>query len=118
LQLSGPELKKSALFWTVMFVVLAFGAGFSYWFHTLSMTTAIEKLVKRLRVLAFSNILCQPVSWMDEDDNSPHKLCTKLARDAPLVKSVCVKFLLSSPRFLTSISYWEVVTCFHTSGTK
>jgi len=101
-----------------MFVVLAFGAGFCYWCQTLSMTTALEKLVKRLRVLAFSNILCQPVSWMDEDDNSPYKLCTKLARDAPLVKSVCVKFLLSFPRFLTSISYWEVVTCFHTSGTK
>jgi ABC-type multidrug transport system fused ATPase/permease subunit len=87
-QLSGPELKKSALFWTVMFVVLAFGAGFCYWCQTLSMTTALEKLVKRLRVLAFSNILCQPVSWMDEDDNSPYKLCTKLARDAPLVKSI------------------------------
>jgi len=101
-----------------MFVVLAFGAGFIYWLHTISMTTALEKLVKRLRVLAFSNILCQPVSWMDEDDTSPYKLCTKLARDVPLVKSVCVKFLLSFPRFLTSISYWEVFICFHTSGTK
>jgi ABC-type multidrug transport system fused ATPase/permease subunit len=80
-----------------MIVVLAFGAGLSNWLQIISMTTACEKLVKRLRVLAFSNILCQPVSWMDEDDNSPHKLCTKLARDAPLVKSVCVKFLLSFP---------------------
>ena len=101
-----------------MFVVLALGAGFSYFLQTMSMTSALEKLVKRLRVLAFSNILCQPVSWMDEDDSSPYKLCTKLARDAPLVKSVCVKFLLSFPKFLTSISYWEVVLCFHTSGSK
>jgi ABC-type multidrug transport system, ATPase and permease components len=101
-----------------MFVVLASGAGLSYWLQTISMTTACEKLVKRLRVLAFSNILRQPVSWMDEDDNSPFKLCTKLARDAPLVKSVCVKFLLSFSRFLTSISHWKVVICFHTSGTK
>ena len=101
-----------------MFVVLALGAGFSCFLQTMSMTSALEKLVKRLRVLAFSNILCQPVSWMDEDDSSPYKLCTKLARDAPLVKSVCVKFLLSFPRFLTSISYWEVVLCFHTSGSK
>jgi hypothetical protein len=72
-----------------MFVVLAFIAGFSYWMHAISITTACEKLVKRLRVLAFSNILRQPVSWMDQEDNSPYKLCTRLARDAPLVKSVC-----------------------------
>jgi ABC-type multidrug transport system fused ATPase/permease subunit len=82
----------SALFWTVMLVVLAFGAGLSFWLFVLFMTRACEQLVKRLRVLAFSNILCQPVSWMDEDDNSPYKLCAKLARDAPLVKSVCAIF--------------------------
>lgn len=86
-QLSGLELKKSALFWSVMFVILAFVAGFSYWLHAISMTTACEKLVKRLRVLAFSNILRQPVSWMDQEDSSPYKLCMRLARDAPLVKS-------------------------------
>ncbi|XP_021940802.1 multidrug resistance protein 1-like [Zootermopsis nevadensis] len=86
-QLSGQELKKSALFWTVMFVVLAFGAGFSAYLQGMYMTTACEKLVKRLRLLAFTNILHQSVSWMDQDDNSPYKLCTQLARDAPLVKS-------------------------------
>jgi ABC-type multidrug transport system fused ATPase/permease subunit len=77
-----------------MFVFLAFGAGFSAWLQIIAMTTACEKLVKRLRILAFSNILHQPVSWMDQDDNSPHKLCTQLARDAPLVKSVCSQFVL------------------------
>ena len=101
-----------------MFVVLAFGAGLSYWLQTISMTTACEKLVKRLRVLAFSNILCQPVTWMDEDDNSPYKLCTKLARDAPLVKSVCAQFLLSFPRFVKNMTHWEVVIHFYISGTK
>jgi ABC-type multidrug transport system fused ATPase/permease subunit len=73
-----------------MFVVLAFGAGFSHWLQIISMTTACEKLVKRLRVLAFSNILRQPVGWMDQDDNAPYRLCVRLAREAPLVKSVCI----------------------------
>jgi ABC-type multidrug transport system fused ATPase/permease subunit len=76
-----------------MLVLLAFGAGFTYWLHAICLTTACEKLVKRLRVLAFSNILRQPISWMDQDDNSPYKLCTQLARDAPLVKSVCTKLV-------------------------
>lgn len=42
----------------------------------------------RMRVQAFENILRQPVFWFDLKSSSPGNLVTKLARDAPLVKSV------------------------------
>ncbi|XP_069683361.1 ATP-dependent translocase ABCB1-like isoform X3 [Periplaneta americana] len=86
-QLKGAELLSKAQLWACMFLVLAVAAGIAYFMQTVAMTTAAEHLVKRLRVLAFSNILCQSVSWLDRDENSPHKLSTCLARDAPLVKS-------------------------------
>lgn len=42
----------------------------------------------RMRVQAFENILRQPVYWFDLKSSSPGNLITRLARDAPLVKSV------------------------------
>lgn len=44
----------------------------------------------RLRIMAFTNILKQPVGWFDNNDSSPGCLSTKLARDAPVVKAVRV----------------------------
>ena len=87
---------KRAEFWTIMFVVLAVWAGLTYSFQIISMTVAVEHLVKRVRILTFSNILRQPVSWLDHEDATPSKLCTRLARDAPMVKSVSKFHSLSS----------------------
>lgn len=42
----------------------------------------------RLRVQAFENVLRQPVFWFDLKCSSPGNIITRLARDAPLVKSV------------------------------
>lgn len=44
----------------------------------------------RMRVQAFENILRQPVYWFDLKSSSPGNLITRLARDAPLVKSVSI----------------------------
>lgn len=44
----------------------------------------------RMRAQAFENVLRQPVFWFDLKSASPGKLVTKLARDAPLVKSVSI----------------------------
>lgn len=43
-----------------------------------------------MRAQAFENILRQPVFWFDLKSSSPGNLVTKLARDAPLVKSVSI----------------------------
>lgn len=65
-------------------------------FQTWLLTFASEKLMMRLRVMAFTNILRQAVGWFDNNDSSPGCLTTKLARDAPVVKAVsaCFKHFL------------------------
>lgn len=44
----------------------------------------------RMRVQAFENVLRQPVFWFDLKSSSPGNLITRLARDAPLLKSVSI----------------------------
>nr|CAD7402029.1 unnamed protein product [Timema poppensis] len=85
--LTGEQLKSAALFWTLMFIVLAVVSGLSMWLEVVCMASAAEKMVLRLRLEAFANILRQPVGWFDLETSSPGRLITRLARDAPLVKS-------------------------------
>ncbi|XP_063233028.1 ATP-dependent translocase ABCB1-like isoform X2 [Bacillus rossius redtenbacheri] len=85
--LTGEELRSTALFWTLMFVVLAVCSGVSYWLQVVCMATAAEKMVLRLRLCAFANIIRQPVGWFDLETSSAGRLITRLARDAPLVKA-------------------------------
>lgn len=59
-----------------------------FFFKTIGITTASEKLIMRVRVQSFENILRQPIFWFDLKSSSPGNLITRLARDAPLVKSV------------------------------
>ncbi|XP_059477144.1 ATP-dependent translocase ABCB1-like isoform X2 [Neocloeon triangulifer] len=89
--LTGDALKAAAEFWTLMFLVLAIGSAYSFWLQTVGMTSAAEKLVMRLRLMAFVNILRQSIGWFDLEQNSAGKLITRLARDAPLVKGVATE---------------------------
>lgn len=94
-----------------MFIVLALASGLAWWievnetqtlnklsifsllicfFKTIGLTNACEKLIMRMRAQAFENVLRQPVFWFDLKSSSPGNLVTKLARDAPLVKSVSI----------------------------
>ncbi|KAK7863891.1 hypothetical protein R5R35_007224 [Gryllus longicercus] len=85
--LTGEELYEAARFWSGMFCVLAVASGFSFWLQCTFMTCAAEKLVMRLRLKAFQNILTQAVGWFDMETSAPGRLITRLARDAPLIKS-------------------------------
>ncbi|GMR47128.1 hypothetical protein PMAYCL1PPCAC_17323, partial [Pristionchus mayeri] len=46
-----------------------------------------ERLTMRLRLAVFKNLLSMQISYMDEPKHAPGKLCTRLATDAPMVKS-------------------------------
>ncbi|XP_022171475.1 multidrug resistance protein 1B-like isoform X2 [Myzus persicae] len=87
LTLKGEALKREARFWSFMFVVLGIIAGLTIVCQTWLLTFASEKLMMRLRAMAFTNILRQSVGWFDNKDSSPGCLTTKLARDAPIVKA-------------------------------
>ncbi|KAF4517428.1 hypothetical protein B566_EDAN005037 [Ephemera danica] len=94
--LSGDALRSAAEFWSLMFLALALGSAFSFWLQTIGMTQAGEKLVLRLRLLAFMNILRQSAGWFDMDQNSAGKLTTRLARDAPLASGQRAGMVLSA----------------------
>lgn len=60
----------------------------TFFLQLVAMTTAAEKLVMRMRLLAFQNICYQAVGWFDLESSSAGRLINRLARDAPLVKAV------------------------------
>ncbi|XP_050434282.1 ATP-dependent translocase ABCB1-like [Adelges cooleyi] len=85
--LKGDALLTEAAFWSKMFVVLALLSGLAWWLQTIGLTSASEKLIMRMRVNAFENILRQPIFWFDLKSSAPGNLISRLARDAPIVKS-------------------------------
>jgi ABC-type multidrug transport system fused ATPase/permease subunit len=41
----------------------------------------------RLRLHSFANVVRQHIGWFDKPSNSPLRISTRLARDAPIVKA-------------------------------
>ena len=78
----------ASIFWSLMFLVLATVCAFAFWLRTILVASAGEYLTMRLRLQSYSGIVRQPLAWFDKETNSPGRLSTRLARDAPLVRAV------------------------------
>lgn len=75
-----------------------------FFFKTFGFTHACEKLIMRMRVYAFENVLRQPIFWFDFKSSSPSNIISRLAKETPLVKSAstvkklkilnCLSFLI------------------------
>lgn len=65
--------------------------------QTINMEMAAEKLVMRIRLQAFNNVLSQPMAWYDFNKNTVGSLLTRMDRDAPLIKGVRFLFWDSLP---------------------
>ncbi|XP_050546689.1 ATP-dependent translocase ABCB1-like [Daktulosphaira vitifoliae] len=87
LALTGEDLERESIFWSLMFVLIGVLSGITIFCQVWCFTFASEKLMMRMRSIAFLNILRQSVGWFDNKDSSPGNLITKLARDAPVVKA-------------------------------
>ncbi|XP_025201296.1 multidrug resistance protein 1A-like isoform X2 [Melanaphis sacchari] len=85
--LKGNDLLQEAAFWSKMFIILALLSGLAWWMQTFGFTHACEKLIMRMRIYAFENVLRQPVFWFDFKSSSPSVIINRLDREAPLVKS-------------------------------
>lgn len=85
--LPGDQMVSSSKFWSLMLLILAVVCGGSLFSQTICLTSAAEKLIMRMRSKAFNNILRQSISWFDLESSTSGYLITRLARDAPLVKS-------------------------------
>lgn len=62
-------------------------------FQIKAMTETSKRLVARTRLLVFTNILRQPVGWLDQETSSPGILVNRLARTAPLIEAVSTLYL-------------------------
>eukprot|EP01137_Pigoraptor_chileana_P035613 Opistho-2@29921 len=85
---SGDDLKHDANFWSLMFVVLAVGAGIANFTQSTCLSIAGERLTTRIRRLCFENILRQEIGWFDLEENATGALATRLSSDASLVRGM------------------------------
>lgn len=85
---TGDELIQYATFWGLMFVALGFANFIALALRIYLLANTIETALARVRVECFTNILRQQVGWFDLPSHSPQRLTTRLASDAPAIKSV------------------------------
>uniref|UniRef100_A0A914WVT4 ABC-type xenobiotic transporter n=1 Tax=Plectus sambesii TaxID=2011161 RepID=A0A914WVT4_9BILA len=83
----GPELEDGGRLWSLMFVALGLIDGFAMLGSAFLFGWAAERLTMRLRFLVFKNVLRQDIGYFDHPAHSSGKICTRLATDAPNIKS-------------------------------
>lgn len=62
-----------------------------------------EALTKKLRLLAFTNLLRQDIAFYDDPKHGTGQLCTRLATDVPNVRYVSILFLQKQMTFLKKL---------------
>jgi ATP-binding cassette subfamily B (MDR/TAP) protein 1 len=82
------ELERKGNFWSSMFLVLATVVGTATFVQVTSFTIMGERLTTRLRKITFEAMMRQDLSFYDDKKNSTGALCTRLATEATLVKSL------------------------------
>ncbi|GBN19928.1 Phosphatidylcholine translocator ABCB4 [Araneus ventricosus] len=87
LSLTGVDLKNSAFFWSMMFLVLAGSAAVGHFFRFVGYSFASENMTSRLRFESFANILRQDIAWFDDQRHNSGKLASRLSIDIPLMQS-------------------------------
>nr|XP_042899922.1 uncharacterized protein LOC107456703 [Parasteatoda tepidariorum] len=85
--LTGNALRKSAFFWSMMFLVLAVVTMLGHFFRAIGYSFAGEQLTMKLRYKAFTNIIRQNIGWFDDSRHTSGKISTRLATDVPMIKS-------------------------------
>ncbi|CAI2352724.1 unnamed protein product [Caenorhabditis sp. 36 PRJEB53466] len=81
------QMKKDGHFWALMFLVLAAVQGLSMLFQCAFFGVAAERLTMRVRSKVYRNVLRQDATYFDMPKHSPGRITTRLATDAPNVKS-------------------------------
>jgi len=112
MSLEGSDLENAARFWSLVFLIMALFCGFGTWLRTILIGMAGEILTKRLRLQSYITVVRQPLAWFDKDINSPGRISTRLARDAPLVKGMAGYWISAAVATLIitgiglGISFW------------
>jgi ATP-binding cassette subfamily B (MDR/TAP) protein 1 len=89
------ELRREGHTWALMFLVLGAVQACCLLLEAFIFGYSSEHLTMRLRSKLFRNVLRQDISYFDMPNHSSGKLTTRLATDAPNVKSA-IDFRLGS----------------------
>ena len=79
------EQEEDALFWSMMFLVIAVISGFALYLEALCFGTSGERLTLRMRDMVFRAYLRQEVAYFDDHKHNTGALCTRLSSDAAQV---------------------------------
>ncbi|VDM75530.1 unnamed protein product, partial [Strongylus vulgaris] len=90
-----PDLKSEGHFWALMFLVLGGVEAVTMIIQCFFFGMSAEKLTMRLRSKVFHNVMRMDATYFDMPRHSPGKITTRLATDAPNVKSA-IDFRLGS----------------------
>ncbi|XP_010514543.1 PREDICTED: ABC transporter B family member 22-like isoform X2 [Camelina sativa] len=85
---SHDEMKEKTRIYVLLFVGLAVLCFLTSIIQHYSFAYMGEYLTKRIRENILSKLLTFEVSWFDEDENSSGAICSRLATDANVVRSV------------------------------
>ena len=83
------EIKEKTRIYSLLFLGLAvYGFVVSICQHY-NFAYMGESLTKRIRERMLSKILCFEVGWFDRDENSTGAICSRLAKEATVVRILC-----------------------------
>ncbi|CAN8255470.1 unnamed protein product [Cochlearia groenlandica] len=85
---SHDEIKEKTRIYVLLFVGLAIFSFFINISQHYSFSYMGEYLTKRIREKMLSKILTFEVDWFDQDENSSGAICSRLAKEANLVRSL------------------------------
>uniref|UniRef100_A0A0N5AM76 Multidrug resistance protein 1 n=1 Tax=Syphacia muris TaxID=451379 RepID=A0A0N5AM76_9BILA len=97
--LPANEIGPKALFWSMMFLVCGVVSAAGFFIASNMLGLCGETLTKKLRLMAFINLMRQDIAFYDDPKHATGKLCTRFATDAPNVRYVFTRL----PAVISSI---------------
>nr|QNG62055.1 P-glycoprotein 2 [Parascaris univalens] len=88
------RLGSDARFWSLMFLACGVIDAIGFFISANMLGLCGETLTKKIRLMAFTNLLRQDIAFYDDQRHSTGKLCTRFATDAPNVRYVFTRLPL------------------------
>lgn len=82
------KMRRSIRTFSLIFTALAIACLFTNVTRDYSFASMGERLTKRVRVLILTKVLTFEVAWFDEEEHSSSAVCSQLATDAAVVRSL------------------------------
>ncbi|KAH9309149.1 hypothetical protein KI387_037060, partial [Taxus chinensis] len=111
------KLKTDSIFWSGMFLLLAFAAFIVNPAQISCFTYTGSKLIHRLRIMTIQHIMRQEIAWFDEHETSSGVIISRLSTDCVSIKSLLKDGLslmvqnvatITSGLCITFLSCWQM----------